>query len=305
MVDVDGTSFPLIRRSAPPRPFHGPITSALSGSPSGTSSHRTPKDWRVVPKATRSYFSAVVWAIHCSTGPLVMEAAFRSGWEAASSRRFGGLWDTGSLLMRTCLVCLSEIVEACRGNWEMSTGVRNWDWLRHWQQICGGLDEDCKRVLGSRLNIFSESEEDHASAFCVCRYYRGTYGVSLPLLLLGCCSNKLTMSAIAELVTYVVAHLCMQEWAWWWHSTIMRRRRRPLVFTGYSDTGTSCDSTERKHRTFCRTHIISGPNHSACYGLAPISFTMSTLATNIILHPRVNRSLAILATTVGRDKVRR
>ncbi|KAL0250572.1 hypothetical protein I308_102754 [Cryptococcus tetragattii IND107] len=32
---------------------------------------------------------------------------------------------------------------------------------------------------------------------------------------------------------------------------------------------------------------------------------MSTLATNIILHPRVNQSLAILATTVGRDKVTR
>lgn len=77
----------------------------------------------------------------------------------------------------------------------------------------------------------------------------------------------------------------------------------PLVFTGYSDTGTLCDSTERKHRTFCRTHIISGSNHS-CHGLALISFTMSTLTTNIILHPRVNQSLAILATTVGRDKVR-
>ncbi|OXG97682.1 hypothetical protein C345_01030 [Cryptococcus neoformans A2-102-5] len=32
---------------------------------------------------------------------------------------------------------------------------------------------------------------------------------------------------------------------------------------------------------------------------------MSTLATNVILHPKVNRSLAILATTVGRDKVTR
>ncbi|OWZ60220.1 hypothetical protein J007_00228 [Cryptococcus neoformans] len=32
---------------------------------------------------------------------------------------------------------------------------------------------------------------------------------------------------------------------------------------------------------------------------------MSTLATNVILHPKVNQSLAILATTVGRDKVTR